>query len=149
MACTGCVPMWWHRRITFPIDKSNNKEGCNAVRLVNAFFSRQQGFLQLPLETATADSAEEIQGADEGILVRPGSGTAQGSEGAADAIHSVYHKCIDQWSDHLRAELLQEALIFKPPPEVPDLFNSPVFMELTTCADVVRVSTITTEPVHT
>ena len=33
----GCVPMWWHRSITFPIDKSFNKEGCNAVRLVNAF----------------------------------------------------------------------------------------------------------------
>ena len=33
---TGCVPMWWHRSITFPIDKSNNKEGCNAMRLVNA-----------------------------------------------------------------------------------------------------------------
>ena len=42
---SGCVPMWWHRSIThrsitFPIDKSNNKEGCNAVRLVNAFFLR-------------------------------------------------------------------------------------------------------------
>ena len=33
----GCTPMWWHRSITFPIDKRNNKEGCNAVRLVNAF----------------------------------------------------------------------------------------------------------------
>ena len=29
--------MWWHRSITFPVDKSNNKECCNAVRLVNAF----------------------------------------------------------------------------------------------------------------
>ena len=33
---SSCVPMWWHRSITFPIDKSNNKEGCTAVRLVNA-----------------------------------------------------------------------------------------------------------------
>ena len=70
----------------------------------------------------------EIQGADESIRIRPGSGTAQGSEGAADAIHSVYHKRFDKWSGHLQAELLQEALIFKPPPAVPDLFNSLVFM---------------------
>ena len=41
---TGCVPMWWHRSITFPIDKSNNKEGCNAVRLVNAFSQIQRLF---------------------------------------------------------------------------------------------------------
>ena len=34
---TGCVPMSWHRSITFPIDKSDKKVGCNAVRLVNAF----------------------------------------------------------------------------------------------------------------
>ena len=85
----------------------------------------------------------DIQGADESILIRPGSGTAQGSEGAADAIHSVYHKCIDHWSDHLRAELLQEALIFKPPPAIPDLFFSSVTMGLTTYADDVRVTSIT------
>ena len=58
--------------------------------------------------------------------IRPGSGTAQGSEGAADPFHRVYHKRIDKWSGHL--ELLQEALIFKPPPSVPDLFHSSVFM---------------------
>ena len=40
-------------------------------------------------------------------------------------------------------------LIFKPPPVVPDLFNSPVLMGLTTYADDVRVTSITTEPVHT
>ena len=91
----------------------------------------------------------EIQGADESILIRPGSGTAQGSEGAADAFHKVYHKRIDKWSNHLRAELLQEALIFKAPPAAPDLFLSPVFMGLTTYADDVRVTSITTEPVHT
>ena len=77
------------------------------------------------------------------------SGTAQGSEGAADAFHRVYHKRVDKWSDHLRADLLQEALIFKPPPAVPDLFNSPVFMGLTTYADDVRVTSITAESVHT
>ena len=91
----------------------------------------------------------EIQGADESILIRPGSGTAQGSEGAADAFHRVYHKRIDKWSDHLRAELLQEALIFKAPPAAPDLFNSSVFMVLKTYEDDVRVTSITTEPVHT
>ena len=91
----------------------------------------------------------EIQGADESILIRPGSCTAQGSEGAADAFHRVYHKRIDKWSDHLRAELLQKALIFKAPPSAPDLFNSPVFMVLTTYADDVRVTSITTELVHT
>ena len=91
----------------------------------------------------------EIQGAGESILIRPGSGTAQGSEGAADAFHRVYHKRIDKWSDHLRAELLQEAVIFKPRPAVPDLFNSPVFMALTTYEDDVRVTSITTEPAHT
>ena len=37
----------------------------------------------------------EIQGADESILIRPGSGTAQGSEGAAEAFHRVYHKRTD------------------------------------------------------
>ena len=41
---TGCVPMWWHRSITFPIDKGNNKEGCNAVRLVNAFSPDSKAF---------------------------------------------------------------------------------------------------------
>ena len=41
---TGCVPMWWRRSITFPIDKSNNKEGCNAVRLVNAFSPDSKAF---------------------------------------------------------------------------------------------------------
>ena len=41
---TVCVPMWWHRSITFPIDKSNNKEGCNAVRLVNAFSPDSKAF---------------------------------------------------------------------------------------------------------
>ena len=91
----------------------------------------------------------EIQRADESILIRPGSGTAQGSERAADAFHRVHHQRIDKWSDHLRAELLQDALIFKPPPAVPVLFNSPVFMGLTTYADDVRVTSITTEPVHT
>ena len=97
------------------------------------------GLLKQRHELATM----EIQGADESILIRPGSGTAQGSEGAA-----VYHKRIDKWSEHLRAELLQEALIFKAPPAAPDLFNSPVFMGLTTYADV-RVTSITTEQVHT
>ena len=61
----------------------------------------------------------------------------------------MYHQRVDKWSDHLRAELLQEALIFKPPPAVPDLFNSSVFMGLTTYADDVRVTSITTEPAHT
>ena len=32
------------RCITFPIDKSNNKEGCNAVRLVNAFSPDSKAF---------------------------------------------------------------------------------------------------------
>ena len=41
---TGCVPMWWHRSITFPIDKRNNKVGCNAVRLVNAFSPDSKAF---------------------------------------------------------------------------------------------------------
>ena len=197
--------MWWHRSITFPIDISNNKEGCNAVRLVNDFSPDSKAFysylwrrqpqtqqracasgctahrsrlesiaqsvnvaerlrkdkisfvttnydvpnahpspshaslLEALVDTLQDDTGllrqrhelatVEIQGADESILIRPGSYTAQGSEGAADAIHSVYHKCIDQWSDHLRAELLQEALIFKPPPAVPDLFNSPVLWD--------------------
>ena len=40
----GCVPMWWHRSITFPIDKSNNEEGCNVVRLVNAFSPASKAF---------------------------------------------------------------------------------------------------------
>ena len=31
--------------ITFPIDKNNNKEGCSAVRLVNAFSSDSKVFL--------------------------------------------------------------------------------------------------------
>ena len=43
------------------------------------------GLLKQRHELATM----EIQGADEGILIRPESGTAQGSEGAADAFHSV------------------------------------------------------------
>ena len=103
------------------------------------------GLLRQRHELATM----EIQGADDNILIRPGSGTAQGSEGAADAFHRVYHKRIDKWSDHLRAERLQEALIFKAPPAAPDLFNSPVFMGLTTFADDVRDTSITTEPVHT
>ena len=51
----------------------------------------------------------ESQGADESTLIRPGSGTAQGSEGAADAFHRVCHKRIDKWSDHLRAELLLDS----------------------------------------
>ena len=72
-----------------------------------------------------------------------------GQRGAADAFHRVYHKRVDKWSDHLRAELLQEALIFKAPPAAPDLFNSHVFMVLTDYADDVRVTSITTEPVHT
>ena len=37
----GCVSMWWHRSSTFPIDKSNNKDGCNAVRLVSYLWRRQ------------------------------------------------------------------------------------------------------------
>ena len=102
------------------------------------------GILRQRHELATM----EIQGADESILIRPGSGTAQGSEGAADAFHRVFHKRIDKWSDHLRAELLQEALIFKPPPAVPDFSIRLFFMGLTTYADDVRVTSITTEPVH-
>ena len=43
----------------------------------------------------------------------------------------------------------KEALIFKVPPAAPDLFNSPVFLGLTTYADDVRVTSITTEPDHT
>ena len=60
------------------------------------------GLLRQRHELATM----EIQGADESVLIRPGPGTAQGSEGAADAFHRVYHKRIDKWSDHLRADLL-------------------------------------------
>ena len=90
----------------------------------------------------------EIQGADESILIRPGCGTAQGSEGAADAFHRVYHKRIDKWSDHLRAELLQEALIFNHLLRS-QIFLFFVFMGLTTCQDDVRVTSITTEPAHT
>ena len=41
---TGCVPTRWHRSITFPIDKINNQEGCNAVRLVNAFSPDSKAF---------------------------------------------------------------------------------------------------------
>ena len=207
-----------------PSNKSNNKEGCNAVRLVNAFSLDSKAFYSYlwrrqpqtqqracasgctahrsrlesaaqsvnvaerlrkagisfvttnydvanappspshaSLSEALVDTLQddtgllrqrhevgtvEIQGADES-LIRPGSGTAQGSEGAADAFHRVYHARIDKWSDHLRAELLQEALIFKPPPAVPDPSNSPVFMGLTTYADDVRVTSITADPVHT
>ena len=40
----GWVPMWWHRSITFPIEKNNNKEGCSAVRLVNAFSPDSKAF---------------------------------------------------------------------------------------------------------
>ena len=58
---TGCVPMWWHRSITFPIDRSNNKEGCNAVRLVNAFSPDSKAFLPLPLETATTNATEGLR----------------------------------------------------------------------------------------
>ena len=103
------------------------------------------GLLRQNHELATM----EMRGADESILIRPGSGTVQGSEGAADAFHRVYHKRMDKWSDHLRADLLQEALIFEAPPAVLDLFNSSVFMALTTYADHVRVTSISTEPVHT
>ena len=157
--CAAYGLMWWHRSITFPKDKSNNKEGCNAVRMVNAFSldsvhsaecdrcrtltrslnqhcdnklrccqSPSFSLTCLPLglvDTLQDDTGlprqrdqlatMEIQGADGNILIRPGSGTAQGSEGAADAFHRVYHKRIDKWSGHLPAELLQEALIFKPP----------------------------------
>ena len=102
------------------------------------------GLLKQRHELATM----EIQ-ADDSILIRPGSGIAQGSEGAADAFHRVYHKRIDKWAGHLQAELLQEALIFKAPPASSDLFKPSVFMELTTYADDVRVTSITTEPVHT
>ena len=101
------------------------------------------------LETTPRTCHDGNTGADESILIRSGSGTAQGSEGAVDAFHRVYHKRIDKWSDHLRAELLQDALIFKAPPAAPDLFKSPVSMGLTTYADDVRVTSITTEPVHT
>ena len=54
----------------------------------------------------------EIQGADESILIRPGSNTAQGSEGAADAFHRVFHKRIDKWSGHLRPKMLQKKRSF-------------------------------------
>ena len=221
----GWVPMWWHRSITFPIDKNNNKEGCNAVRLVNAFSrdskafygylwrrqpqtqqrsyasgctehrSRLEAIAQSvniaarlrrakisfvttnynvanahpsPSHTSLSEALDdtrhedtgllkqrhelatmEIQGADESILKRPGSGTTQGSEGAADAFHRVYHKRIDKWADHLQAGSMQEALIFKAPPASSDLFEPSVFMGLTTYADDVRVTSITTEPGHT
>ena len=221
----GWLPMWWHRSITFPIDKNNNKEDCSAVRLVNAFSpdskafygylwrrqpqmqqrsyasgctahrSRLEAIAQIvniaerlrrakisfvttnydvanahpspshaSLSEALVDTRHEdtgllkqrhelatmeIQGADDSILIRPGSGTAQGSEGAADAFHRVYHKRIDKWAGHLQAELLQEALIFKAPPASLDHFKPSVFMGLTTYADDVRVTSITTEPVHT
>ena len=138
--------MWWHRSITFPKDKSNNKEGCNAVRFVQRTYasgctahrSRLESIAQsvnvaerlrkarisfvttncdvananpspshASLSEALVDTLQddtglqrqrhelatmEIQGPDENILIRPGSGTAQGSEGAADAFHRVYHK---------------------------------------------------------
>ena len=91
----------------------------------------------------------EIKGSDGSILIRPGSGTAQGSEVAADAFHRVYHKRIDKWASHLQEELLQEVLIFKAPPASPDLFKPSVFMGLTTYADDVRVTSVTTELGHT
>ena len=104
------------------------------------------GLLRQRHELATM----EIQGADESILIRPGVRHSPGQRGRSRCfLQRVYHKRIDKWSDHLRAELLQEALIFKPPPVVSDLFNSPVFMGLTTYADDVRVTSITTEPAHT
>ena len=77
------------------------------------------GLLKRRHELATM----EIQGADESILIRPGSGIAQGSEGAADAFHRVYHKRIDKWASHLQEELLQKALIFKAPSASLDLFK--------------------------
>ena len=49
------------------------------------------GLLKQRHELATT----EIQGADDSILIRPGSGIAQGSAGAADAFHRVYHKRIE------------------------------------------------------
>ena len=129
----GLAPMWWHRSISSGwTSATNNKEGCNAVRLVNAFSPEclwlrsahvqtrdhraerercralAQGEDQLcdyqlrcclaccPWTTrgfydnATSLLATmEIQGADQNILIRPGSGTAQGSEGAAEAFHRV------------------------------------------------------------
>ena len=40
----GCVPTLLDISITFPIDDSNNKEGCNGVRLVNAFSLDSKAF---------------------------------------------------------------------------------------------------------
>ena len=90
----------------------------------------------------------EIQGADESILIRPGSGTARG---AADAFHRVYHKRVDKWSDHLRAELLHEALILWSTSCGPRSFQVACFYSACShaYADDVRVTSITTEPVHT
>ena len=158
--------MWWHKSITFPIDKSNNKEvatRCDwwtfflrTARLFTATSgdsnhklsrgltpvdARRTGPNLSPLRRvceccgtlaqsknqlcyfqvrclqrpsfsltclplgALVDTLQddtgllrqrhelatmEIQGADEHILIRPGSSTAQGSEGAADAFHRVY-----------------------------------------------------------
>ena len=97
------------------------------------------------LSEALVDTLHE----DTGLLRQRHELATMDIQGAADAFHRVYHKRIDKWSDHLRAERLQEALIFKAPPAAPDLFNSPVFMGLTTFADDVRDTSITTEPVHT
>ena len=91
----------------------------------------------------------EIQGADENILIRPCSGTAQGREGAADASHWVNHESTDRWPDHLQAEPLQDAFLFKSPPTTPDIhLNSSVNVTLTTCAGDVRATSIITEPCH-
>ena len=89
-------------------------------------------------------AAMEIQGADESILIRPGSGTAQGSEGAADAFTGCTTRVLTcELNCCKRRSFLKHLLRF------PDLFNSLVFMGLTTYADDVRVTSMTTELVHT
>ena len=103
--------------VTTYYDVANAHPSLSHASLSEALLDTLQedtGLLRQRHELATM----EIQGADESILIRPGSGTSQGSERAADALHKIYHKRIDKWSDYLRAELLQEALIFKPPPAV-------------------------------
>ena len=103
-----------------------------------------------PSHAALSEALVDMLHEDTGLLrQRHELATAQGSEGAADAFHRVYHKRIDEWSGHFRAESLQDALVFKPLPSVPDPFNLHVSMRLTTNADDVRVTSITTEPMHT
>ena len=102
------------------------------------------GLLRQRHELATM----EIQGADESILIRPGSGTAQGSEGAADAYHMTT-SVLTNGPITCELNCCKRRSFFKAPPATPDLFNSPFFMGLTTYADDVPVTSITTEPVHT